>query len=140
MHKLFNCVHKSNTILVCINLQFIFGFIFYFWFNILNFLCNIRSSILISISYLIFGLDFHCSRDTNIFRSTKVGFNINSLDIFIYTNSSYSLHHVWIYFCHRNDRKKLDLDSIYCRLSSHGYMLFWHNRFFVLDEKRALKN
>jgi hypothetical protein len=30
MHKLFNCVHKSNTILVCINLQFIFGFIFYF--------------------------------------------------------------------------------------------------------------
>jgi hypothetical protein len=30
MHKLFDCVHKSNTILVCINLQFIFGFVIYF--------------------------------------------------------------------------------------------------------------
>lgn len=30
MHKLFNCVHKSTTILICINLQFIFGFVIYF--------------------------------------------------------------------------------------------------------------
>jgi hypothetical protein len=49
---------------------------------------------LISISYLIFDLILIVLATLIILDPLKVGFNINSLDIFIYPNSSYSRHHV----------------------------------------------
>lgn len=141
MYKLFNNhLHKSNVILVCIASTIYLGFIIYFLVQHSEFSTQEDILIfLISISYLIFDLIFIVPTTLIILDPLKG--DLTSIPwIFL---SMLILAIADAMFGYTSVTGMTEENWIWTPVYTAAYLLmaiglFWHNRFFVFDEKKVL--